>query len=175
MTTALGNYLRKARKAHGMTVRRVAEISKKIATWPTESFSHAYLVELEAGRIKNPSPLKLWTLSRIYRADPREMLMFAAAGSRELLSVLDALNIVLGEPELERDTGQQATSPDTGTKWRLRRPRLTPFEIRAWLDVIDELKQKNGGEAVIRLIEEALRAFGVEPPSDRIKKQETKS
>ncbi len=61
----LGTYLRSLREAKGLSLRDVEELS---------GISNAFVSQLESGKVKHPSPIKLFKLAEIYGA-PYEALM----------------------------------------------------------------------------------------------------
>jgi transcriptional regulator with XRE-family HTH domain len=56
--TILGQHLKQSREALGMSVQEVSKIAEHV--------SEKYIEELEAGRVKFPSPHALYALSGIY-------------------------------------------------------------------------------------------------------------
>lgn len=61
----LGTYLKSLRDAKGLSLRDVEELS---------GISNAFVSQLESGKVKHPSPIKLFKLAEIYGA-PYEALM----------------------------------------------------------------------------------------------------
>ena len=61
----LGTYLKSLRDAKGLSLRDVEELS---------GISNAFVSQLESGKVKHPSPIKLYKLAEIYGA-PYEALM----------------------------------------------------------------------------------------------------
>lgn len=64
---SLGAYLAQLRTKAGMTLRQVEEATDK-------EISNAYLSQLEGGKIKQPSPNVLHTLSRVYDVSYEELM-----------------------------------------------------------------------------------------------------
>lgn len=60
-----GNFLKAARQAKGFTLREVENLT---------GISNAYLSQLESGKVKQPSPINLNKLSKVYEI-PYEVLM----------------------------------------------------------------------------------------------------
>lgn len=191
---AFVTYLKELRHRKRLTTRQVAERAKAIARLPSEHFSHAYVVDLEAGRIKRPSPSKLWILAQVYGVDPIHLLGRAGLGQsvfdrlRDLQTVLDSAERTLLDPEEKKSSkglkGLEHISPEglnLYVKTAMERLRKNPHvaevraryftaEQRAWMDAIEEVKARPGGDEILRLIEGALKAAGVTPPSERTEK-----
>lgn len=70
MAQTLGDYVRRARQASGLTLRKVEELSEG-------RIGNAYLSQIEGGRIKEPSTKTLSELATIYGLPYAEVLTMA--------------------------------------------------------------------------------------------------
>jgi transcriptional regulator with XRE-family HTH domain len=109
---ALGQFLRSARERRGLSLRSVEEAS---------TVSNAYLSQLEHGRIRQPSPVILHKLSKLYEVPYTEALRLAG----------------YPVPESSRTEGNDAT----------RRPLsrfgdVTPDEERALAEYLEFLRTR---------------------------------
>lgn len=68
------DYLRSLRLEMGLTIRAVARESHRLAATREQALTDSYLSQLERGKARNPSLLKLVMLARIYREPFPSML-----------------------------------------------------------------------------------------------------
>ena len=64
----LGDYLKRARKTAGLTLRAVEGVT---------GISNGYLSQLESGHVRSPSPTNLHKLSELYRIPYAEVMELA--------------------------------------------------------------------------------------------------
>ena len=65
---SLGSYLKKMREIKGFTLREVEE---------STDISNSYISQIEQGKVKKPSPSKLWKLSELYGVAYDELMVIA--------------------------------------------------------------------------------------------------
>lgn len=68
VNSTLGNCLREARLAKGLSLRAVEEAT---------GISNAYLSQLESGKVKQPSPVTLHDLSELYGISYADLMILA--------------------------------------------------------------------------------------------------
>jgi len=79
----LGEFLKKARKKAGLTLRDVENISASLAPNDTLKINYAYLSKLERGLYERPSTEKLIVLAVIYGLDHRDLLTRVGVEARQ--------------------------------------------------------------------------------------------
>ncbi len=79
---ALGEYLRQAREGKALSLRAVEELT---------GISNAFLSQLESGKVKQPSPMKLHKLASVYGVEYETLMEVAGYPVPRATSPSDAL------------------------------------------------------------------------------------
>jgi transcriptional regulator with XRE-family HTH domain len=183
----LGAFLRQLRVEHGLTLRAVADASRRIPREQGAPISHPYLSILESGRPVDVSIGKLLSLAAVYQVSVRELVLRTPeplhAKLRDDLHAWYAdRDVILDPPRAPPSALEPARERVTcALESRARSVRLPLGEERSWRKLIPLLMLRSAmpvlleefgarlpqrlGPVAVRRITAAVRS---EPDADRL-------